>query len=224
MLSRYRGLLVIVLWQAPVGPGVAPDGSISFLFAAGYDEMTDFDCEGPDVSREVAYATIGLETEHDIGSHGRVEAAAGLSAAGELSHDVLFGSLRGRADWKYFGAGIGIASVPMPEGGHDPLPSLYLRVGDAERLHARGDMFPPSAFFFQQQGRAGLGWNATRRDRPAGFIGFAAVGAGGHVTGMSADLTLPLERRFSFRLTGHYAPSREFPVKGVAAGGTVLLW
>lgn len=232
MLERYRGLLVIVLWQAPVGPAVQPDGSISVLLGGGYDELTDFSCDGPDVSRSVGYATLAVEGEHDVGERGRVEVVAGGSVGGESSHTGAFVAGRIRADWTWGGAGLGIGVArgvelsSFGEGdlpGYVPLPSLYLRVGSREGAHARGDVFPPSAMFAQQQARVGLGWNATQRDRASAFVGIGTFGLQAEGTGVVADFVLPLDERMGFRLNGHYAPGRENAITGLSAGGTYLL-
>jgi hypothetical protein len=226
---RYRGMLVLVVWQVPIQPVVKPNGSLGLIIGGGSDEHAELSCEGDLIrSDRVTYQTAAVEADYSLTPRVRVDAVAGLMRSDHDSHDGAFATAQLRADWKYFGAGAGIALSPeFAESAGSPSsvvwPSLSLRAGSAEGLHARADVFPPTAFGAQQIGRLGVGYNAVLRDRASGFIGLAGVGSNEGATGVAGELTVPVADRFALRLEGHYANGQAHPVAGLAAGGRFLL-
>jgi hypothetical protein len=244
--TRYRGLLVIVLWQAPVGPYAGPDGSVGMMFGGGLDQyVTEFGCGGPTATATQKYRVAALEFDHDLGTTVRLEAVAGgiawepqSQSAWRTAHKSSggFGHVHLRKDWPKWGLGAGILVLPNmnhdidagnidPASGHTARPSGYLRVGSAERLHARLDLAPPNATGSQVPARAGVAWNATRRDRPAWFVGFAALGSSPELLGdgAAAEATLPVTGRASVRLLAHYGSGFDKAMSGVAVGGRFSL-
>lgn len=226
---RYRGLLVLVVWQVPVQPVIRPNGSLGLMIGTGTDEHAELSCEG-DLLRadRVTYKVAAVEADYSLNHIVRVDAAGGSMRSDWDSHTGAFGTARLRADWKNFGVGAGLAIAPgFEEYAEEPStatwPSLYLRAGSAETVHLRLESFPPTAFSPQQIGRIGIGYNAVRRDRASGFIGLAGVGSHEGGTGVSAELSVPVADRFALRFSGHYADGEQHPISGFAAGGRILL-
>jgi hypothetical protein len=244
--SRYRGMLVIVLWQAPVGPYPGPNGGISLLFGGGLDQyVTEFGCDGPTETASQKYRVAALEFDHDLGPTVRVEAVAGGISwepqvqpvwwtAGNSSG--AFGHVHLRWDGRKWGIGGGLLVLPdmnhdtdaVPAGqssGYTATPSAYLRFGNAERLHGRLDVTPPNVLGSQVPARAGLAWNATRRDHAAWFVGFAALGSSPELLGegFAAEATLPVWGRTSVRILTHYGRGHDKTMSGVAVGGRFAL-
>jgi hypothetical protein len=239
--TRYRGMLVIVLWQAPVGPVVGPDGSVSLLFGGGLDQyVTEFGCDGPTQTASQRYRLAAVEFDRDVSRSVRVEGVVGgisweptdplpwLAAKGSSGG---FGQFNVRWDSNNWGAGGGLLLLPDmghydagygdPKSEYTAMPSGYLRAGPAERLHARMDLTPPSALGSQVPGRIGAGWNATRRDRFSGFIGVASLGSSSDLlgSGVTAEATVPVSARASIRVLGHYGEGFDKTVNGLALGG-----
>jgi hypothetical protein len=240
--SRYRGMLVIVLWQAPVGPYPGPDGGVSLLFGGGLDQfVTEFGCDGPTETASQKYRVAALEFDHNLSTTVRVDVVAGgiaweprdqpvWSTAGKSSG--AFGHVHLRWDWTKWGAGGGLlvlpnmnhdneAGVTGESSGYTARPSGYLRVGGAERLHGRLDLAPPNALGSQVPVRAGLAWNATRRDRAAWFAGLAALGSSSELLGggVAGEATVPISERASVRAIAHYGSGFDKAMSGVAVGG-----
>ena len=226
---RYRGLLVLVVWQVPVQPVIRPNGSLGLMIGAGTDEHAELSCEGNLLRADrVAYRVAAVEADYSLSPEVRVDAAGGVMTSDWDSHQGAFGTVRLRGDWKSFGIGAGLALAPaFEEYAEEPSratwPSLYLRAGPAETVHLRLEAFPPTAFSPQQIGRIGIGYNAVRRDLASGFIGLAGVGSNEAGTGVSAELSVPVADRFALRFSGHYADGEEHPITGFAAGGRILL-
>lgn len=236
---RYRGMLVLVIWQAPIQPVIRPNGSIGILIGAGSDEHAELSCNG-DVIRadQVKYQVAAVEADFDLSPGVRIDAVAGVMRSDVDSYSDPFATLQVRGDWRRVGLGGGIAISPgfglynvgpaaVPVDGLETRyvvwPSVYARGGSAEGLHLRADLFPPNAFAGQQAARLGLGYNAVARDRASAFIGIAAVGADGDMAGIAGDIAVPVADRFALRLQGYYADGHEYPIGGLAVGGRVLL-
>jgi hypothetical protein len=244
--ARYRGMMVIVLWQAPIGPYAGGDGSIGFIFGGGLDQyVTQFGCTSPTETASQRYGVAAVEFDHDLGATGRVEAVAGgirwdpdrvASWPKASSSSGVFGHARVRRDGRLVGLGVGFLILPnmnhvddstyeqLPSG-YTGKPSAYLRFGSAEGLHGRIDIVPPNALGAQQTIRSGIGWNATRRDRPAVFVGAASLGSSKEFLGegMAGEATLPVSPRMSVRVVGHYGRGFDKALSGVAVGARFAL-
>lgn len=221
--TRYRGMLVLVLWQAPIQPVVRPNGSLGIMIGAGTDEHAELSCEG-DVMRadRVKHRVAAIEADYNLSDNARVDVAAGVMQSSWDSHDGGFGSVLLRGDWSKIGIGAGFAISPSfaeyEDGGTTAWPSFHLRGGSAEGAHARLDIFPPNAFAAQQIARLGLGYNATRRDQASAFIGVAGVGSNEGATGVAGELMVPVSDRTALRFEGYYGNGEEFGVSGFALG------
>jgi hypothetical protein len=244
--ARYRGMMVIVLWQAPIGPHAGGDGSIGFIFGGGLDQyVTQFGCTGPSETASQQYQVAAVEFDRDLGANGRVEAVAGgirwqpdevASRPQAVSSSGVFGHARLRRDGRRVGLGVGFLILPnmnhvdgstyeQDPSGYTGMPSAYLRVGSAEGLHGRIDIAPPNALGSQQMVRSGIGWNATRRDQPAFFVGLASLGSSREFLGegVAGEATLPVSPRMAVRLVGHYGTGFDKALSGVAVGARFAL-
>ena len=221
---RYRGMLVLVIWQVPVQPVIGPDGSLGFMLGGGSDEHAVLSCEGDLLRSEpVQYRVAAVEADYSLTPLVRVDASAGFMSSDAVSHNGGFGTVQLRADWNSIGAGFGVAFSPAFEefvSGTTAWPSFYVRAGSKEGLHLRGDLFPPTAFAGQHIARLGLGYNAVLRNKGSGFIGVVGSEDG---TGVAAELALPLSNRFALSVEGHYAGGEAHPIAGLAAGGRFIL-
>lgn len=224
---RYRGLLVLVLWQVPVQPVIRPNGSLGFMIAGGSGEQAQLSCDGSVISSDrVGYRAAALEADYDLSPTVRVEAGAGVAGSDYGSHRGGFGGLRLRADWRGFGLGGGFAVAPGTDdydADSSIWPSVYLRVGGAQGAHFRADVFPTSALAAQHVVRIGAGVNAVDRSRVSGFVGLAGIGLGEGASGVAGELTVPMSSGFALRAEGHYAAGEERDVYGMAVGGRFLL-
>jgi hypothetical protein len=138
--ARYRGMLVIVLWQAPV-PTIGPDGSVGVFFGSGLDEIVGVSCDSRD--RGIAYRSAAAEFDYNLTPELRLEATlqrytsndAANSTAGGLQHGARDGRTHVhplRGDWHWAGVGAGVAIIPLFDDIMDltgPAPSVYLRLG-----------------------------------------------------------------------------------------------
>jgi hypothetical protein len=226
--SRYRGALVIALWQAPVGPVANPDGSLGFMFGGGLDHVLSFNCDGDVVDRQRSeYTFAAVEADYDITPGVRLEGVGGLMK-GARDWDVeaggvgAYGGARIRFESRKAAIGIGVARSPELSLGDMVFASVYARAGDAEGMHVRADLKPMHALMPQQFGRVGLGWNATQRNRPSGFLGVAALGSS-DALGLAGEYTLPIGSRGAVRGIGHYGIREGDQFYGVALGGQVRL-
>jgi hypothetical protein len=220
--ARYRGMLVIVLWQAPV-PTIGPDGSVGLFFGSGLDEIVGVSCDSR--NRGIAYRSAAAEFDYNLTPELRLEATLQRYTSNDAANSTA-GGLQLRGDWHWAGVGAGVAIIPLLDDIMDltgPAPSVYLRLGPAERLHARADMWPARAFGTQQVVRLGAGWNATRRDRVSAFVGAATIGSNGDGEGVAAELTLPVHERLALRMIGHTGNGREHPISGLMVGARFLL-
>lgn len=224
---RYRGMLVLVLWQVPIQPVVRPNGSLGLMIGGGTDEHAELSCSGDLLSSApVKHQVAAVEADYSLNSLVRVDAVAGIMRSDWQSHNGGFGAVQLRGDWKYVGLGAGLALSPSFDQYDDRTaawPTVYARGGSAEGLHVRLDAFPMTSFATQQIARLGLGYNAVLRDQPSVFLGVAGLGGGEGSTGVAGDVTLPLAHRFALRFEGHYAGGHAHPVSGLAVGGRLLL-
>jgi hypothetical protein len=221
--ARYRGMLVIALWQAPA-PTIGPGGSVGLFYGSGLDEVVGLSCDSR--NRGIAYRSAAAEFDYSLTSELRLDATLQRYTSDEAANTTA-GAVQLRGDWPWAGAGAGLAIAPRFDGAMEltpPVrPSLYLRLGPAERLHARADMWPAHAFGTQQVLRFGAGWNATRRDRVSAFVGAAMIGSDGDGDGVAAELTVPVHERAALRVIGHTGNGVDHRISGLMVGGRFLL-
>jgi hypothetical protein len=153
----------------PVQPVIRPNGSLGFMIAGGSGEYSVLSCNGDVLEAErVGYQAAAVQAEYDISPRVRVEATAGVAGSDLGAFSGGFGGFQLRADWRVIGFGAGLAIAPGtddfdPE--YSPWPSVYLRLGSADGVHARADVFPLTALPSQHVARLGVGFNAVERQR-----------------------------------------------------------
>jgi hypothetical protein len=224
---RYRGMLVLVLWQAPIQPVVRPNGSIGLMIGGGTDEHAELSCDGDLIQADrVPHRVVAVQADYSVNETARIDAVVGRMSSDWGSHDGAFVTAQVRMDWRVIGLGGGIAVSPAFEEDSSTSstawPSVYLRVGSSSAWHLRVDAFPPTAFAAQQIARVGLGFNAVQRDEPAFFVGLAGVGSNEAATGIAADVSVPVANRFALQAQGYYGYGKEYNVNGIAIGGRYL--
>jgi hypothetical protein len=223
---RYRGMLVLVIWQVPIQPVIRPNGSFGLMIGAGTAEQAELSCDGSLIqSQRVTYQTAAVQADYDVAERVRVDAAVGIARSDWGSHDGGFGAVQIRSDWRLLGIGLGVAFTPGAseyDTESEAWPSAHLRIGSAQRWHYRSDVLAPSALASQQIVRGGVGFNAVDRDRPAGFVGLGVMGLDNSVTGVAGEITVPVRDRVAVRAEAHYAPGHGHAVAGLAMGGRYL--
>ena len=171
---RYRGLLVIVFYQAvPIGVDSEGRTRIGFGVGGGQLEYATFNCDGSLYDADaVGFRTVAADLEHRSGKM-RVTLAGGLQWADRNETRGPFAQSLLAFEGTHFGIGGGVGSVPI-EGG-SLAPSVYLRLGRSEKVHVRSDILPPAAHAPVQILRTVIAYNQFDLNRPAGDIGIALL-------------------------------------------------
>jgi hypothetical protein len=245
---RYRGLLVLVLWQTvPLGTYTDEAGRtrVGFGFGAAQFEAVSFDCEGRPTSIDRGrHRAGGVSVETIFGAEWRVSASAGFvdDSHAPLPYDppaAFTGAVMVTRERENYAVGAGVARLPHridPRWGDDPyhdaraalLPALHVRVGSS-RVHFRGDMLEPApALGTLGEVRTGIGFGPGMLRR--GVSGFGGV-ALCHVclnsaTGSSnasafMELGLPVSRSVDVDVGALFGPGRAQPNLGLTVGGRV---
>lgn len=226
-MMRYRGLLVIVLWQTvPVSPVRDEAGRtrLAFGYANGQYEDVTLDCAGNVLqSSLVRVRSGGVAIDRWVSDRIRVAAYGGVIAGDQEDWNGGYGGLLVAREGKNFGIGGGISSLPI-EGENRTLPSLYIRAGELDRVHFRADLLPAEPNLGASGlARAGIGFNEGLGRGASGIIGLAVCyfcleEANGGAFALGA---VPLTRRFD--LTGQllYGPGQEKTSWNLGFGGRI---
>lgn len=176
-------------WSIEVGAG------------AGQYEVVTRSCSGDVLStRPVEFVTGGAVVEYEV-SNVRFDLFGGsTSVQGELERDGLF--LGGLVAYEGTGFGLGGGVVGLPSG---TMPSIYLRMGNRDRVHFRTDFLAPdptpgvTGLF-----RAGLGFPIGSTRALAGFSAFRGLDLdeASDWGGLFAELGVPLGGVVEARLAG----------------------
>lgn len=162
---RYRGMLVLVLWQVPAPVGRDPEtGLFRFAFGVGGGtyEIDTFNCDGSLAdARSGEHREVGVTLEKQLTKRTQIEFAAGVSQ--DDGTEVHFSE---RGSFPYFGArpsieggkiGIGAGALFARE---EVAPTGFLRIGNRDRLHLLLDFAPLDApIGTTGLGQIGLGYN-----------------------------------------------------------------
>lgn len=221
-VMRFRGLLVIALWQAAPSP-VAFDsaGRIQGVlgFGTGQYERVRLSCEG----EELGTAPVGF-------------GGGGAQLDVWPSRDVRLTGFGGTidadsAEWNgaYYGAlaalelqrvGVGVGAVQTPE---DTWPSLYVRAGNRDRLHVQVDFAAPSApLNISGAARVGVGYHLGHLRGLGGLGGLAVCHArcdGNSNPALFADLRVPVVSILDLELRALAGGGRDHPNTGIAVAG-----
>jgi len=176
-------------WSIEVGAG------------AGQYEVVTRSCSGDVLStRPVEFVTGGAVVEYEV-SNVRFDLFGGsTSVPGELERDGLF--LGGLVAYEGTGFGLGGGVASLPSG---TVPSIYLRLGNRDRVHFRTDVLAPdptpgvTGLF-----RAGLGFPIGSTRALAGFSAFRGLDLdeASDWGGLFAELGVPLGGVVEARLAG----------------------
>lgn len=227
-LHKYRGLLIILIWQAPTPARPREDGSLQYGFGVGRASIEEFvysgnGCAGEEVTRSFKKyqpVSVGATVTGWTSPNVRLGLGAAFTSAdtSSLSGPQVTGMLAG--EWKYFGIGGGFVLSPA-----ESIPGLYLRAGPLDRLHLLLDV--PSFSLpvpSTGPGRLGLAYNQGKAGGVGGFVGIpvcyvTCVYGGG---GVRADVRIPVSKRVSFDVSAfRHAPEDSLSYWGIAAGGRI---
>ena len=231
-LLKYRGLLVIVLWQAaPVGVDQYGRTRLGFGVGRGTLEFANFDCEGTLIEAQtVHFTTAAAEVEHWIApGKWRLHGAVGYQWSDSLSIRGPIGAALVSYDARKFGIGGGLAFVPdesiqvvtdpntppTPTTNVEPYPSLYLRIGNRDRLHFRTELFAPSVQ--TPMLRLVIGYNQFASQRPSGAIGFGKIGVEGDTEALVVDYFHPVSPTTAIGVSAYASPGHDKAQAGLTA-------
>src|SRR5687768_8103962 len=114
-LMRYRGLLVIVLYQAvPIGTDEYGRTRFGFGIGGGQLEYANLSCEGNVIdSSKAGYKNAAAEVEHwMIPGKLRVHASAGYQWSDSTTSQGAFGNILLAYEHQKFGVGGGMSAIP----------------------------------------------------------------------------------------------------------------
>ena len=228
---KYRGLMVIMLWQAAPPVTVTESGGrVQYGFGYGQGRIDDVIYSGggcdsyePVTTRHETYRprSAGVSISKWTSARNRLGAALAVTSADTTSLSGVDGKAIWAREWKLFGLGAGVSV-----GRGVFLPGVYMRAGPLDKLHLRAELpdvsLPVSS---TGVGRAGLAYNQTDVGFGA-FVGIplcytsCAYGKGGP----RADLRIPIGRAFDLNVSGFkHSTDSDGPQTfwGMAVGGQV---
>jgi hypothetical protein len=231
-LLRYRGLMVIALWQAPIGTDSEGRTRLGFGFGGGQLEYERLVCGEPASYSPTSFRHVGAEVEHFASKRTRVHASAGLQMSDSSSSSGLFGAFMLSFEGKHFGIGGGGAMVPSTNEFADqdgqvrfssatiPAPSLYLRVGNHNTVHVRAEIYPPASTSAAEAIRVVLGYNRFDSRRPSvslGYVGILENASASMYPGLMAEWFQPVSSKAAIGLHGFTAKGTRHRNTGVSA-------
>jgi hypothetical protein len=229
-LYKFRGLMLIALWQTAPPIAKTEDGKLQIGVGYGGSRIDEVfftggtDCEGNDYGPVVEHRkrhkpqSFGASLTGMLSKRLRMGAAVSAVSADTTSLSGAQFKAVAAVEWKYFGVGAGL-SLAAP----GTLPGVYMRAGPLAGVHLRADMpdlsIPVST---TGVGRAGIAFNQTERGIGA-FLGVpvcyttCSYGEGG----IRGDVRVPVSQRFSVYFSGFRHSSDDQQHWGFATGGTV---
>lgn len=234
-LYRFRGLMVIALWQVtPVGVDEYGRTRVGFGLGAGTMQFANYSCDGTLIDAEtVGYRTAAVEAEHwFVPGKLRAHSSLGYQWSDSLSMKGPMGALMLSYDGRRFGIGAGPGFVQDrsysdgPDSRQKPtveyLPSMYLRVGNRDNVHVRGEFFPPSVQ--AGGGRVVVGYNMFDPRRPSFAFGVGAFGwEGGTASGAVMDYFHPVSPTTALGFSGYAGPGENGALLGVTVRARMTL-
>jgi hypothetical protein len=226
-ILKYRGLLVVVLWQTVPNP-VFVDSTgrvqLSFGVGAGQWESVRTDCSGN---------VGGTSARRFQGAGGEIDAWPTRSIrltgfAGDVDSDTAlwrgayYGGL-GALELQHFGIGGGVAALP----GGARVPVDYLRIGNRDVVHFRFELTPPAPPVDGAGAvRLGLGYGLGHLRRPGGQAGIALCQArcdGNSSAAGYVEFALPLGSALDLQLRALAGPGRDYANTGIGVGARLHL-
>jgi hypothetical protein len=229
---KYRGLMVIVLWQAaPQITRTESGGRVQYGLGYGEGRIDDVfftgGCETgePSVEHVVTHRpkSVGASVSYWDSRRVRFGGAATVTSADtdSLSGVAVKGIFAG--EWKWFGVGAGGVA-----GSSQALPGLYLRAGQLRSFHLRAEVpdlsLPVSS---TGVGRVGLAYNEAGDGGVGFFLGIPLCYTACHYSegGVRGDLRVPLSSHFDVALSGfthsNEGSDRRNKFWGVAIAGQI---
>ena len=223
-IQRYRGLLAVILWQTVPSP-VAFDstGRIqgAFGFGGGQYEQVRVSCDGEDLgSSGVAFRGGGAQLDAWPNRSVRLTGFGGALRADSANWDGAYIGGMGALELQRIGVGAGVVQTP-----DEVWPSLYLRLGNRDKLHMHSDFSAPSPpLNASGAARIGLGYKQGHLRGVGGVGGLALCHArcdGNSRAAIFADLHVPVGSRFDLELRALAGSGKEHENTGFAAGGRI---
>lgn len=233
-LTRYRGLLLVALWQtAPAPVSVDSTGRIQGVlgFGQGTYEDVAVNCDG-DVTRTDpvpyrgggAQLDVWVNPELRISTFGGAFRADSASLTSSSTGPLWSGSYGGfvfAAEGDRQGIGLGIVRLPTGE----MAPAFYGRAGRADSVHFRWEYWGPAPpLGTAGTARFGVGSNQGRIRGVRVFAGGAfchVLCDGNSEFAAFADVAFPLGRFLDLEVRGLWGPGINSPNTGLAVGGRV---
>lgn len=239
-LMRYRGLMVIVLWQAvPIGTDEYGRTRFGFGFGAGQLEYASLACDGSVISADAApYQTVAAEVEHWIvPGKLRFHGAGGYQFADSASSRGPFGGVLISFDSRKFGIGAGLAQIHSPGWfsspdagryvpGFEHVPTGYLRIGNRDRVHFRTDLFPVGVNTPAEAIRFVLGYNQFDARKTSGYGGLALIAASFDepgTMGVVAEFFKPVSSNVAIGAHAFASPGYRHMQTGLSAQARITL-
>ena len=220
-ISTTSAFTLLGIWALlpPVAIQSNEDGkwSIEVGAGAGQYEVVTRSCSGEVLSsRPVEFVTGGTVVEYEVSNVRFDLFGGGTSVPGELERDGLF--LGGLVAYEWTGVGLGGGVVRLPSGS---APSIYLRLGNRDRVHFRTDFLAPNptpgitGLF-----RAGVGFPIGSTRALAGFSAFRGLDLDrvSDWGGLFAEFGVPLGRVWEARLAGSVHNREEYADWAVGIG------
>ena len=242
-LHRYRGMAVLLLWQAPSPVHVLRDDNsrlhLSFGAARGvYEDITPIPgigCEGEPTTthegHEAKYREKGVAVEVWPSDQMRASVSYGRLTSDSAAWRGAFGAIQVAYEGPRLGLGAGYGSMgsEAPDGENHSQLSGYARVGRADGWHGRFDTYAPQATLGATgQTRLGVGYNLGNRRGAAGFAGLATChfcqGSMTNNTSLFIDARIPTIRQFDVTASILFGGGLDYGNWAVGVGGRVNLW
>ena len=234
-IMRYRGLLVIVLFQAvPIGTDEYGRTRLGIGAGAGQLEYVSLGCNGEVLDDGVAnYRTAAGEVEHWLApGRVRVHAAGGYQWSDSVTSHGPFGGVIFGYERQRFGVGAGIAIMPASvwffphpdqfeprvDSNYDAMPSGYVRFGNRDLLHGRLDLFPIGTTGASEVVRMGVGYNQFNGRKSSMYLGFGVIAASLDENGSSGfigEFFAPVSPSVALGVHGFVSPGKRNAQRGL---------
>jgi hypothetical protein len=239
-LMRYRGLMVIALWQAvPIGTDQYGRTRLGFGLGTGQLEYATLACDGSVIDADAApYRTVAAEVEHwVVPGKLRLHGSGGYQWADSASSRGPFGAVLLAYDGRKIGIGAGLAQIhaanwlPSPdvaryEPGLITLPTAYVRFGNRDRVHLRSELFPPGVHTPAEGFRLVIGYNQFDARRASGYAGLAVISASSNAEatmGIVGEFFAPVSASLALGVHGFASPGYREAQTGLAAQARLTL-
>lgn len=228
-MARFRGLLVLVLWQAvPIGTDRNGNTRIGFGVGGGVLEYATLDCNGDVTKSDTApFRHVSGEVERHIGS-AVAHVSAGYQWADSLSARGPFGTFNVGYDGKNFGIKGGLAAIPgnwdiFENGPRERntivLPSVSVRIGNRARTHVAARFLPPGAQTPSQMMDFIVEYNGYDATKASGSVGVGLIGDADNyqTSGVVGSYFRPVGHNVEVGARGFYSPGMSKAQTGLTA-------